>query len=104
MSCCSKQPAVLVPGGDDTATNPITQAYGRIAQNAGSDQARMCLLLPSAKLSTSHTDQTHFCFLDANAVAAAFGYTADDLKAIPAEANLGLSCGNPTATANIKEV
>jgi SAM-dependent methyltransferase len=36
------------------------------------------------------------------AVAAAFGYTAEELAAIPAEANLGLSCGNPTATAHLK--
>ncbi len=35
------------------------------------------------------------------AVAEAFGYTADELSAIPAEANMGLSCGNPTATANL---
>src|SRR5215471_619426 len=37
------------------------------------------------------------------AVAQAFGYSADELAAIPAEANMGLSCGNPTATANLRE-
>lgn len=37
------------------------------------------------------------------AVAEAFGYTAEELVSIPAEANMGLSCGNPTATANIRE-
>ncbi|HVK16440.1 MAG TPA: arsenite methyltransferase, partial [Fimbriiglobus sp.] len=36
------------------------------------------------------------------AVAAAFGYSAEELANIPAEANMGLSCGNPTATANIR--
>jgi SAM-dependent methyltransferase len=36
------------------------------------------------------------------AVATAFGYTPDELAALPAEANMGLSCGNPTATANLK--
>lgn len=36
------------------------------------------------------------------AVAQAFGYSPEELAAIPAEANLGLSCGNPTATANLK--
>ncbi|EPQ54352.1 NAD P-binding protein [Gloeophyllum trabeum ATCC 11539] len=39
----------------------------------------------------------------ANTVAAAFGYSADELRSIPAEANLGLSCGNPVAAATIKE-
>ncbi len=37
-----------------------------------------------------------------HAVAEAFGYTAEELAAIPAEANMGLSCGNPIALANLK--
>ena len=37
------------------------------------------------------------------AVAEAFGYTPEELASIPAEANMGLSCGNPTATANLRE-
>ena len=37
------------------------------------------------------------------AVAEAFGYSADQLASIPAEANMGLSCGNPTAFASLKE-
>ena len=36
------------------------------------------------------------------AVAEAFGYSAEELTSIPAEANMGLSCGNPTATANLR--
>ena len=36
------------------------------------------------------------------AVAEAFGYTAEELTSIPAEANMGLSCGNPTAIASIR--
>jgi arsenite methyltransferase len=35
-------------------------------------------------------------------VAEAFGYSAEELLSIPAEANMGLSCGNPTATANLR--
>lgn len=35
-------------------------------------------------------------------VAEAFGYTPEELASIPAEANLGVSCGNPTATANLR--
>lgn len=37
------------------------------------------------------------------AVAEAFGYSPEELSSIPAEANMGLSCGNPTATANLRE-
>ena len=36
------------------------------------------------------------------AVAEAFGYSADQLNSIPAEANMGLSCGNPTAFASLR--
>jgi arsenite methyltransferase len=38
-----------------------------------------------------------------HAVAEAFGYSAQELAAIPSEANMGLSCGNPTAMANLRE-
>jgi SAM-dependent methyltransferase len=35
-------------------------------------------------------------------VAEAFGYSKEELASIPAAANMGLSCGNPTATANLR--
>ena len=35
-------------------------------------------------------------------VAEAFGYSAGELESIPAEANMGLSCGNPTAFASLR--
>jgi arsenite methyltransferase len=37
-----------------------------------------------------------------SAVAEAFGYSAEELTSIPADANMGLSCGNPTAIASIR--
>lgn len=37
------------------------------------------------------------------AVAEAFGYTAEELAGVPAGANMGLSCGNPLATASLRE-
>ena len=36
------------------------------------------------------------------AVAEAFGYSTEQLASIPAEANIGLSCGNPTAWASLR--
>src|SRR5215470_8947672 len=36
------------------------------------------------------------------AVAEAFGYTPEELASIPAQANMGLSCGNPVALANLR--
>jgi arsenite methyltransferase len=37
-------------------------------------------------------------------IAEAFGYLPADLGSIPQDANLGVSCGNPLALANLKEV
>jgi SAM-dependent methyltransferase len=36
------------------------------------------------------------------AVAEAFGYSPEDLASLPPQANMGLSCGNPTAMAALK--
>lgn len=50
--------------------------------------------LAKSGLSTSHWG--------VRAVAEAFGYTPEQLASIPAEANMGVSCGNPTAFASLK--
>jgi SAM-dependent methyltransferase len=39
---------------------------------------------------------------DVRQVAVAFGYSEDELRSIPADANMGLSCGNPLAFASLK--
>lgn len=36
-------------------------------------------------------------------IASAFGYSDDELNQLPAEANMGLSCGNPLALAGLRE-
>ena len=36
-------------------------------------------------------------------IATAFGYSEEELSSIPAEANMGLSCGNPVAMASLRE-
>ena len=59
--------------------NSVKSKYGTVAQST---------------LSSDHAG--------VRAVAEAFGYTAEELTSIPAEANMGLSCGNPTATANLR--
>jgi ubiquinone/menaquinone biosynthesis C-methylase UbiE len=64
------------------ATNIIDQVRERYAAAAASS------------LSTADAGVRH--------VAEAFGYTPEELAALPAEANLGLSCGNPTAFANLR--
>ena len=63
----------------DNVLESVKAKYGAVAVSA---------------LSNDHTG--------VQAVAEAFGYTAAELTSIPAEANMGLSCGNPTATAHLR--
>ncbi|MHB1556375.1 MAG: arsenite methyltransferase [Isosphaeraceae bacterium] len=63
----------------ETITEAVKSKYGSVATSG---------------LSTDHRG--------VKAVAEAFGYTPEELASIPAEANMGLSCGNPTATANLR--
>ncbi|KAF4613837.1 hypothetical protein D9613_008096 [Agrocybe pediades] len=48
-------------------------------------------------------NETILIFVDAKSVAEAFGYTDEELSSVPEGAHMGLSCGNPVATATIKE-
>ncbi len=43
------------------------------------------------------------CGPDTKEFAKSVGYSEEELKAVPDEANLALSCGNPTALASLKE-
>jgi SAM-dependent methyltransferase len=64
---------------DQNFTDMVSEKYGEIA---------------SSELSSAHAG--------VRAVAEAFGYSAEELAAIPADANMGLSCGNPTAFASLR--
>ncbi len=57
----------------------------------------------SSRASTAPSSQTE-AILENDRVASAFRYTTQELSTIPVNSNLGLSCGNPVATANLKEV
>jgi len=63
----------------DQVMDVVRQRYGAVAEST---------------LSSEHAG--------VRAVAEAFGYSAEELTSIPANANMGLSCGNPTATANLR--
>ncbi len=76
-TCCG--PTCCSDKASDEVTTAVREKYGETANSS---------------LSNDHTG--------VRAVAEAFGYSADELASIPAEANMGLSCGNPTATANLK--
>ncbi len=63
----------------ENVTQAVQSKYASVAQSG---------------LSTAHSG--------VRAVAEAFGYTPEQLASIPAEANMGLSCGNPTAFASLR--
>src|SRR5262245_10107249 len=52
-----------------------------------------------ASVATSGLSSDH---AGVRAVAEAFGYSPEELASLPAAANMGPSCGNPTATANLR--
>ena len=60
-------------------TNIVREKYGAVAES---------------KLSNDHAGVA--------AVAEAFGYSPEELSSIPADANMGLSCGNPIALASLR--
>jgi len=64
---------------DEEITTAVRARYGAVAGSALSNASR-----------------------GVQAVAEAFGYSPEELASLPAEANMGLSCGNPTATANLR--
>jgi SAM-dependent methyltransferase len=63
----------------DKITQAVQEKYGAVAESG---------------LSSQHGG--------VRAVAHAFGYSDAELAAIPSEANMGLSCGNPTAFASLR--
>src|SRR5437867_9071826 len=83
LGSTGKQERQPIAGGKELMSQDIIDAvrsnYGAVAQSG---------------LSGEHDG--------VRAVAEAFGYTVEELASIPAEANMGLSCGNPTAVANLR--
>jgi SAM-dependent methyltransferase len=78
-SCCGPTGCSGSDAKSDSITQAVRERYGAIA---------------TAGLSSEHDG--------VRAVAEAFGYSLEQLSSIPAEANMGLSCGNPIAFASLK--
>lgn len=80
----------------DDVRDQVRDGYAAIAQqNANAPAA-------DAKSSCCGTSSCCSAETDASAFAARMGYDAAELDAIPEGANMGLSCGNPTALASLK--
>jgi len=73
----------------ETVRRKVREGYGKIAVSGGS----CCSAKPT------------YCGSDTAAseqLAQHIGYSAEELAALPEGANMGLSCGNPTALASLK--
>ena len=71
------------PHADDTRAI-VRDHYGQIAKTGASCAPGCCGTVPAGYAQT-------------------LGYSADDQQAVPAGADLGLGCGNPTAIASLRE-
>ncbi|HOK65380.1 MAG TPA: arsenite methyltransferase [Anaerohalosphaeraceae bacterium] len=72
---------VMTDSAKETIRQTVRQEYSKIAQGKSSC---CCGCTPSAQLAQN------------------LGYSSDELALLPDGANLGLSCGNPTALADLK--
>ena len=73
----------------DDVRKDVRDRYGKIAQSKGTCCA------PAASCCGPQSK--------AESIGMAIGYSEEELKSIPDDANLGLGCGNPTALASLKE-
>ncbi|MCE9619890.1 MAG: arsenite methyltransferase [Planctomycetes bacterium] len=88
-SCCTPPVAAATPNADTVREN-VREGYSKIAKGGccgPSGSGGGCCG------ATAFTPEQ---------LAAAIGYTGDELAASPEGANMGLSCGNPTAIASLK--
>ncbi len=82
-------------GADMTPINPssildtVRKQYGAIARDKGMS---CCGPAPDSCCGTPDSDK----------ITQALGYSKDDLASIPADANMGLGCGNPQALASLQ--
>ncbi len=78
---------------NEQVRDAVRTGYAAIASQEGEETSSCC--------------GTSCCGADtgdnATALAEAVGYGAEDLASLPEGANMGLSCGNPTALAELKE-
>ena len=79
---------------------------GVLEMNHGKEEVRQAVRDRYARAATESTGccEPSCCggSKGADAAAQAIGYTAEELKDLPIEANLGLGCGNPTAIASLQ--
>jgi len=77
----------------ETIREYVRDRYGAIAEQAGAGEPAGCGCQATGCCADAPADATYSALL---------GYSAADLAAVPAGADLGLGCGNPLAIASIR--
>ena len=91
------------PDSAENVRQQVREGYGQIARSGGWSSADPALNTPSSASSCCGAGGCcGVTTVDAAGVAQSVGYSASELAQIPEGANMGLSCGNPTAIASLK--
>jgi SAM-dependent methyltransferase len=104
--CCSDTRPAATPATD--VREQVREGYAKIARSGSWSAAQagaQALIQPAASSCCTPAAGGGCCgpaTFSPEQLAAAIGYSAGDLAATPEEANMGLSCGNPTAIASLK--
>lgn len=101
--CCSDTPAATRVVDQDHFRGQVREGYAKIAQSGSWSAAQA---VPRAQTGCCGGSSGGGCCgpatLSPDQLAAAIGYSLGELAATPDGANMGLSCGNPTAIASLK--
>jgi len=96
--CCQETATAVKKGGAEAVRDAVRAGYGAIAMMGqfSSIQASGSACGPGGGCCGPST-------LTADQIAEAVGYSSEELAALPEGANMGLSCGNPTALASLSQ-
>src|SRR6187549_3728274 len=103
-SCCGGPAKSPAPPPPEEVRDQVRAGYARIAET-GAWSADLAVVETAGGCGPADERAGGGCCGGATfspeQLAAAIGYSKQDLEATPAGANLGLSCGNPTALASL---
>lgn len=102
--CCSEASEQTSTTAADTVREQVREGYSKIARSGSWAAAAMDAVLPTNPSSCCGSGggccgPTTF---NPDQLAAAIGYSQQDLATMPEGSNMGLSCGNPTAIASLR--
>jgi arsenite methyltransferase len=106
--CCGGTKTASVDAASDDATRQhVREGYSKIAQSGSWSAAQTATAEPAGGCcgGSSKSSGGGCCgpaTLSPEQLAAAIGYSQTELAATPEGANMGLSCGNPTAIASLR--